>query len=208
MSIEPVTLAGNAVRLEPLSLDHVDALAAAASGPRDTYDWTWVPETVDETRAFIETALSELAAGRSIPFATVRLADNTVVGTTRFGSIEHWTWPDGSPHGGRAADSAEVGWTWLAASAQRSPVNTEAKYLMFRHGFETWGLHRLQLKTDERNMRSRNAIERVGARFEGILRAWQPGRDGALRNTAMFSITSEEWPAVKAALEAKLSAYG
>lgn len=208
MAIEPITLAGSAVRLEPLSLDHVDALAAAGAGSRDTYEWTWVPDGPDEARSFIETALAEFAAGRSLPFATIRLADNRVVGSTRFGNIEHWSWPDGSPHGGRTVDAAEVGWTWLAADAQRSPVNTEAKYLMFSHGFDTWGLHRLQLKTDERNWRSRNAIERVGARFEGILRAWQPGRDGAIRNTAMFSITADEWPSAKAALEAKLNAYG
>lgn len=208
MSVEPVTLEGRAVRLVPISLDHVDGLAAAAAGERDTYGWTWVPDGVDEARSFVETALAELAAGRALPFTTIRVADGAIVGSTRFGSIEHWTWPEGNPNGGRIVDLTEVGWTWLAASAQRSPVNTEAKYLMFRHAFETWRVHRLQLKTDERNWRSRNAIERVGAKFEGILRGWQPGRDGVVRNTAMFSITADEWPAAKAALESKLTAYG
>ena len=198
------TLQGRHVRLEPLTLEHAPALAAAGSGPRDTYGFTFVPDGLAATEAFIVTALGEQEAGKSMPFATVRLADNLVVGTTRFGNIEHWVWPEGNPQQ-RVVDSCEVGWTWLAADAQRSAINTEAKYLMFSHAFDGWHTHRLQLKTDERNWRSRNAIERVGAKFEGILRAVQPASDGIVRSTAYFSITAEEWPAVKAALEAKLT---
>lgn len=204
MAVPPVTLAGQHVRLEPLTLEHVPALAAAASGPRDTYAFTFVPESVETAGQYVRAALADQDAGRALPFVTVRASDGLVVGTTRFGNIEHWTWPDGSPHA-RAVDACEVGWTWLAAEAQRTAINTEQKLLMFSHAFETWGVHRLQLRTDERNWRSRNAIERVGAKFEGILRANQPASDGLVRSTAYFSITAEDWPAAKAALAARLT---
>jgi RimJ/RimL family protein N-acetyltransferase len=205
MRLAPATLQGRHVRLEPLTIGHAHALAAAGAGPRETYAFTFVPHGLAETEAYIGTALAEQDAGKSMPFATIRVADNCLVGTTRFGNIEHWPWADGSPHQ-RIVDSCEIGWTWLAADAQRSAINTEAKYLMFSHAFESWNTHRLQLKTDERNWRSRNAIERVGAKFEGILRSVQPASDGNVRSTAFFSITAEEWPAVKAALEVKLAA--
>lgn len=203
MSLEPVILTGQHVLLEPLTLDHAPALAAACSGPRDTYAFTFVPDGLESTEQFIRELLLEQALDRVMAFATIRLADGEVVGTTRFLNIEHWSWPEGSGNA-RLVDSCEVGGTWLAANAQRTAINTEQKYLMFTHAFETWGVHRLQLRTDERNWRSRNAIERVGAKFEGVLRSDRPASDGTIRSTASFSIVAEEWPETKEALEARL----
>ncbi len=205
MALEAVTLTGQHVRLEPLSMDHAEGLAAAAAGPRDSYAFTFVPEGLEATGQYIQAALLDMAGGKALPFAAVRVADERVIGTTRFGNIEHYPWPEGSPHQ-RAVDACEVGWTWLAAEAQRTAINTEQKLLMFTYAFEKWGVHRLQLRTDERNWRSRNAIERVGAKFEGVLRSNQPASDGLVRSTAYFSIVAEEWPATKTALEARLVA--
>ena len=204
VTLEPVTLSGEHVRLVPLAMSHAGELAEAASGPRDTYAFTFVPDGHAETEQFIRSALDEQAAGRALPFVALRTSDGRVVGTTRFGNIEHWPWSDESAHR-RAVEACEVGWTWLAAEAQRTAINTEQKFLMFSHAFETWKVHRLQLRTDERNWRSRNAIERVGAKFEGVLRANQPSSDGLVRSTAYFSITADEWPSAKAALAARLA---
>ena len=137
-----------------------------------------------------------------MPFATVRVADGRVVGSTRFLNLRSW----GRPGSSGGPDVAEVGATWLAASVQRSAVNTEAKLLQLTHAFDGWRVERLELKTDARNQRSRAAIERLGAQFEGVLRAYQPAADhpGA-RDTAMYSILRAEWPGVRAVLEARLA---
>jgi N-acetyltransferase len=205
--VVPVALEGRWVRLEPLTAEHAPALLQAASGPRDTYGLTLVPGTVAETAAYIETALGEQAARRSLPFATVDRATGRVVGSTRFLNIEYWAWPEGSAHqrGVERPDVAEIGATWLAASAQRTAINTEAKLLMLTHAFEGWRVHRVSLMTDARNRRSRDAILRLGARFDGVLRAARPASDGAIRDTAAFSILEAEWPAVRAGLEARLT---
>jgi RimJ/RimL family protein N-acetyltransferase len=204
--VRPVVLEGRHVRLEPLGLGHVDGLLAAASGPRETYGFTLVPGTRAEMQAWVETALKDQAAGRALPFATVHRAAGRVVGSTRFGNIEFWSWPVGNPHqrGEDRPDVAEIGWTWLAADAQRTPVNTEAKLLMLGHAFEGWGVHRVSLMTDARNQRSRQAILRLGARFDGVLRAQRAAADGEIRDTAAFSILETEWPAVKRHLEDRL----
>ena len=206
-AVTPVTLEGRFVRLEPLTLDHVPALAAAASGPRDTYVWTGVPEGEAATAAYVEAALHEQAAGRALPFATVLRESGTVVGTTRFGNIEYWAWPPNNPNqrGVELPDAIEIGWTWLSASTQRTNVNTEAKLLMLRHAFETLRVHRVRLMTDRRNERSRRAIERVGGKLDGILRAHTPGTDGSIRDSAVYSIVEAEWPVVAAALEHRLA---
>lgn len=205
--VTPVVLEGCWVRLEPLTAEHAPALLQAASGPRDTYGLTLVPATAAETEAYIGTALGEQAARRSLPFATVDRATGRVVGSTRFLNIEFWTWPQGNAHqrGVERPDVVEIGATWLAASAQRTPINTEAKLLMLTHAFERWHVHRVSLMTDARNQRSRNAILRLGARFDGVLRAARPASDGAIRDTAAFSILEAEWPAVRAGLEARLT---
>jgi RimJ/RimL family protein N-acetyltransferase len=205
-AVVPVVLEGQYVRLEPLSLHHAPGLLAAASGPRDTYGFTPVPATLDEVRERIESALEDQRALRALPFATIDRVAARVVGTTRFGNIEFWSWEPGNPHqrGAHLPDVVEIGWTWLAAGAQRTGINTEAKLLMLTHAFETWRVHRVSLMTDARNERSRNAILRIGARFDGVLRGARPASDGTIRDTAAFSILEREWPAVKAGLLARL----
>jgi RimJ/RimL family protein N-acetyltransferase len=157
-------------------------------------------------RRYVAAALEDQAAGRALPFATVARAARRVVGSTRFGNVEFWAWPGASPHqrGARLPDVVEIGWTWLAPDAQRTGVNTEAKLLMLTHAFEVWRVHRVSLNTDARNTRSREAILRLGARFDGVLRAARVAADGAIRDTAAYSIVEAEWPEVKARLAARL----
>ena len=204
--LEPVVLEGRYVRLEPLGLAHVPALLEAARGPRDTYGFTTVPDTEAAMTAYVEEALRMHAEGRALPFATVDRKAGRVVGSTRFGNVEFWAWPAGNPHqrGVHLPDVVEIGWTWLAADTQRSGINTEAKLVMLTHAFETWRVHRVSLMTDARNMRSRNAILRIGAKFDGVIRAQRIAVDGIIRDTAAFSILESEWPEVKAALQARL----
>jgi N-acetyltransferase len=205
--VEPVVLDGRHVRLEPLTPAHAPGLAEAATGPRETYGFTLVPGDLAEARAYVESALADQAAGRALPFATVTLADGRVVGSTRFGNIEFWPWPAQSPQARRdgTPDAVEIGWTWLAANAQRTAINTEAKLLMLTHAFETWHVHAVKLNTDARNARSRAAIERIGARLDGVLRAHRPATDGGIRDTAAFSLLAAEWPAACAWLQARLT---
>lgn len=194
------------MRLEPLAATHVGPLLAAASGPRATYAFTAVPATAAEMERYVESALADQAAGRALPFATVDPGADRVIGSTRFGNIEHWPWAPGSPHrrGGHLPDVVEIGWTWLAADAQRTPANTEAKLLMLAHAFETWRVHRVSLMTDARNERSRSAILRLGARFDGVIRAQRVASDGGIRDTAAYSILEAEWPEVKQNLQHRL----
>jgi len=205
--LQPFTLAGKHVRLEPLTLAHASALAAAAtSGSRETYAFTLVPEDEASATAYIGEALKLHAAGKVLPFATVDAASGRVVGSTRYLNVEFWSWPAGSPfqRGEQLPDVVEIGATWLAPSAQRTPINTEAKLLMLTQAFEGWRVHRVSLVTDARNERSRNAILRLGAKFDGVIRAARVAFDGGIRDTAAYSILESEWPAVKAGLQAKL----
>jgi len=202
--LAPITLAGKHVKLVPLTPHHVPALVAAAAGDRSSYAWTFVPDGSEAMALYVREALALRDSGLALPFATIDAATATVIGSTRYGNIEHWPWPEGNPNH-RHVDAVEIGWTWLSAAAQRSPVNTEAKYLMMAHAFDTWAVHRLVLQTDERNDRSRRAIERIGARPEGILRANRASSIGDVRNTAVYSVVASEWPLVKAAIEARMS---
>jgi len=205
--LDPIVLEGRHVRLEPLSRAHVAALAAAGtSGPRDTYAFTWVPGSDAEAAAYVEEALKLHAAGKALPFATIDAKTGRVVGSTRYLNVEFWAWPPGNPlqRGEALPDVVEIGATWLAPAAQRTAINTEAKLLMLTHAFESWRVHRVSLLTDARNMRSRNAIERLGARLDGVIRAARVAADGGIRDTAVFSIVEREWPAVKAELQKKL----
>ena len=194
MNIAPVTLEGTRVRMEPLALErHFEGLCAIGLDP-DLWRWTLnAVATREELRAYLETALREQSEGRSVPFATIDRASATVAGCTRFGSID------------RANRRVEIGWTWIGRPFQRSHVNTEAKYLMITHAFETWGCRRVELKTHVQNERSRNAMLRIGCTFEGVLRRYQTSDSGVTRDTAMFSIVGREWPEVKARLEAMMS---
>jgi RimJ/RimL family protein N-acetyltransferase len=200
---EIVTLSGGHVRLEPLDLAFVDELVEAAAEDRSTYTFTPVPADADAMARYIANLLDRRERGIALPFVTRRLADARIVGCTRFDNIEYWDWDGGDDQ----PDVAEIGGTWLAASAQRTIVNTEAKLLQLGHAFERWHVQRLFLKTDARNERSRAAIERIGARFEGVLRNQSAAIDHpGPRDSAFFSITPEEWPAVRAELETRVGA--
>lgn len=207
MKLEAVTLEGKLVRLEFLSLEHAPALLEAASLERDTYALTLVPDSPEGMRGYVQTALDGFSRDTMLPFATLDARTNRVVGSTRFLNIEFWPWPagaalartDGTP------DVAEIGSTWLAQDVQRSGINTEAKLLMLELAFTVWKVRAVRLKTDARNARSRNAILRLGARFDGILRAHMPASDGAVRDSAYYSILSSEWADVKLRLEGFLS---
>jgi RimJ/RimL family protein N-acetyltransferase len=205
-----VTLPGRFVRLEPLAREHGPALAAAAAVDRSTFAYTWVPDGEDGAAAYVDDALAEEATGNHLPFAVVRLDGprrDEVVGSTRFIDTAPWRWAPAYPERQRTGvpDTVEIGHTWLGASAQRTAVNTEAKLLLLTHAFETWGVYRVRLKTDARNDRSRAAITRLGAQFDGVLRAHQPGADGTVRDTATFSIVADEWPTVRAGLQRRLA---
>jgi N-acetyltransferase len=203
LPVGPVTLADDTVALQPLSMDHAAGLMEAVSSRRETYTLTRVPASPEAMHAYVELALAEQARGVSIPFATCDARSGRIVGCTRFMNIERWTWPSpGSPlqRSAEAADAVEIGSTWLSHDAQRTAVNTHAKLLMLTHAFEGWEVRRVTLKTDARNVRSRTAIERLGARLDGALREHMPAFDGGVRDTAFYSILAAEWPQVKTRL--------
>jgi len=194
------------VRLEPLRLTQVAALVAAAAEDPSLYDWSTIPQgTADMTR-YVESALEACAAGAALPFSTARVADDVVIGSSRFFDIERWPWPATHPAARRAGpDGCEIGYTWLAASAIRTAANTEAKLLMLGHAFEVWGVRRVCFHTDVRNERSRAALARLGAQFEGVLRAHRLGSDLTARDSARFSIIAAEWPGVRQRLRERLA---
>ncbi|MEU7468383.1 GNAT family protein [Streptomyces sp. NPDC044984] len=200
--LEGPVLKGTSVRLEPLEHRHAADLALAAEEDRDTYAYTWVPGA-DEVGAYIDAQLARAATGRLAPYAQISLATGRAVGATAYWEPRSWLGED-------RLDAIEVGFTWLARSAQGTGVNAESKLLLFGHAFEEWGVARVDLKTDARNTRSRTAIERTGARFEGVLRnwsrSWAPGEEGRLRDSAIYSITAEEWPEVRRRLEQRVAA--
>ena len=198
MSSESLVLSGAHIRLEPLEHRHTAGLVAAAGGDPSLYRWSPVPQTREEAEKYIDTALAWQAAGTAVPFAIVRLADDRVIGSTRFWNIERWAWPQGHPsHGRPRPDACEIGYTWYAPSAIRTAANTESKFLMLRHAFENWQVLRVCLHTDVRNERSRAALARIGAKFEGVLRAHRMAADFIPRDSARFSIIASEWPRVK-----------
>ena len=190
----PVVLEGRHVRLEPLERRHLPGLVAAARDPA-TFQYFLTPPLGEESEMtkWLDQILKGQTAGTDVGWATLRTSDNRVVGATTYLDIR------------RVNRGLEIGNTWITPEAQRTAVNTETKFLQLRHAFEDLGAWRVQLKTDERNTRSCAAIERLGAKFEGILRQYQARYDGYVRNTARFSLTAAERPAVKAGLEAKLA---
>ena len=193
MVIEPVTLQGQYVRLEPLKVEHFEALWAIG---QDADLWQWTPyhiATPDRMHAYIKAALDGQELGTALPFVTVWQATNQIVGSTRFGNI------DAPNH------RVEIGWTWIDRRWQRTPVNTEAKLLMLQHAFETWHCIRVELKTDALNVKSRAAIARLGAKEEGTFRHHMITESGRLRDSVYFSIIGEEWPAIKARLQELLA---
>jgi N-acetyltransferase len=200
-----LVLKGEQVTLRPLQESDAEALAAATAESREHYRWSPVPNGVEAMRAYIRNTLTLRQRGQRYPFCTVW--NGRPVGVTSFLEYQPWSWPAGhSQQRTNAPDAAEIGGTWLAYSAQHTRCNTEAKFLMLSHAFDVWHVHRISLRTDERNARSRRAIERLGAKFEGVRRAERPGEDGSIRSSAFYSIIADEWPTVSAQLREKLSA--
>jgi len=200
------TLTGTHVRLEPLSMKHLDGLAAAAGADAELYRWTIVPQGRDATARYIETQLAARDAGTAVPFATIRRADGTVIGATRFMEMERWKWPPDHPRHGRIVpDALEIGGTWLTRDAIRTAANTEAKLLMLTHAFEVWHVLRVCLHTDARNQRSQAAIVRIGGKFEGVLRAHRLTGEFQPRDSCRYSIVAAEWPEVKQKLVKNLT---
>ena len=206
VGIEDPVLSGTHVRLEPLDHRHVDGLAAAAAVDRSLYQWSPIPQGKVEAASYVDTAIAWRDAGTAVPFAIVRVQDGAVIGSTRFFNLERWAWPQGhSRHGRSVPDACEIGYTWLALSAIRTAANTEAKLLMLTHAFETWQVLRVCFHTDARNQRSRAALERIGGKFEGILRAHRMAADYIPRDSMRFSIVAAEWPDVKQRLSRLLN---
>lgn len=189
---------GRLVRLEPLAHRHAADLAVAAEEDRSSYEFTWVPRAA-EVHDYIDAQLARAKSGSMAPYAQVAMSSGKAVGATAFWNPRFWP--------GRSELCAiEIGFTWLARSAQGTGINREAKLSLFRHAFEQWKVARVDLKTDARNLRSRAAIAALGARFEGVLRnwsqSWAAGEEGHLRDSAIFSIIAPEWPQCRRRLEA------
>jgi len=190
--VKPVTLTGDIVRLEPLSLGHLDDLARVAF-EGDLWRWTVAqPTDVDALQAWLETALATAATGAEVPFATIDLSTGRAVGSTRFMSIvpEH--------------KRLEIGWTWVGLAHQRSGANREAKLLQMTHAFETLGANRVEFKTDSLNEKANPGLLGIGATYEGIFRNHMVMPGGRLRHSTYYSVIKDEWPAVKEQLRARI----
>ena len=193
MKIEPVTLEGEFVRLEPMRVDHLPALVKVGM---DESLWKWTANVVNneaDIERYVRAALADQMLGRSLPFVTLEKESGKVIGSTRFGNID------------TANRKAEIGWTWINPEWQRTAINTEAKLLMLTHAFEVWKCIRVELKTDANNKRSRKAIARIGAREEGTLRNHMITETGRFRDSVYFSIIESEWESVKTKLASKLA---
>ena len=202
MSVAAPTLTGTHVQLEQLSIDFAEELTAAGNQDRSSYGWTPVPPTVEGMQRYIAGLLAEQQARTAVPFVQRRISDGALVGCTRYLRLEWWA-------AGDLPAEVEIGGTWLTASAQRTPINTEAKYLLLGNAFDNWNVHRVSICTDARNTQSRTAILRIGASFEGILRShrgsYAAGEENTVaRDSAMYSVIRSEWPAVKQGLELRL----
>ncbi|HET7031100.1 MAG TPA: GNAT family N-acetyltransferase [Candidatus Limnocylindrales bacterium] len=192
-TVEPVTLEGRIVRLEPLALEHVPGLAEVGLDP---LIWRWTiarPVSEADIRVWAEAALANRTAGTEMPFVTIDRATGRPIGSSRYMNI--------------ALDHhrLEIGWTWVAPPWQRTGANREAKLLQLRHAFEVLGCRRVEFKTDSRNEASRNALLGIGAQFEGIFRNHMVMPEGPMRHSAWYSVIDEEWPAVRDRLGASLA---
>jgi N-acetyltransferase len=190
--VTPVVLCGETIRLEPLSWSHLSALTEAGA---DEHLWEWTPvsaHTPELMREFVDDGLRQAERGAALPFTIVVAADARIVGSTRLGNVD------------LANRRAEIGWTWVARPWQRTRVNTEAKYLLLHHAFETLGCIRVEFKADALNIQSRAAILRLGAKEEGVFRKHLITSTGRIRDTVWYSITDDDWPAVRDRLVARL----
>ncbi len=192
----PITLEGHGVRLEPLTAEHHDGLAAAAADGRLWELWFTSVPAPEETASYIAQALAGQAAGTMLPWAVRDLTTGTIVGSTRYHDIV------------APVDRVEIGWTWYGASWQRSHVNTACKLLLFEHAFESLGCAVVGLRTDNLNFASQRAIEALGARKDGVLRHHWARRDGSVRDTVMYSLLAAEWPVVRLHLTTRLARHG
>lgn len=210
MALHDLTLKGKLIRLEPLTLEHVGALAAASASDSSLddpsiYQWTIVPQGIEETTQYVNTALEWRDAGTAIPFVVIRNSDNAIIGSTRYWNIDRWPWcPGHERFGNPHPDAAEIGWTWYTRSAIRTGANTEGKFLMLQHAFEVWKALRISLHTDVRNLRSQASMERIGFKREGILRAHKLAADCIPRDSVRYSMIASEWPEAKQRLVARL----
>lgn len=198
--LRPTTLTGRHVVLAPLAREHVAGLVVAATEDRATYGLTWVPADREEMADYVERLLADHAAAKVLPFVQLDASDGRPVGCTRYLDLQWWSGRD-------LPDEVEIGGTWLAASAQRTALNTEAKRLLLGYAFDTLDVWRVAICTDAENVRSRAAIERIGGTFEGVLRNHRAKYNTAIpqaRDTAVYSIVREEWPTVRDALDARL----
>ena len=192
----PVTLTGRVVRLEPLSLEHLDGLADIGLDP-ELWRWIGFPvRTRDDLRDYIEEGLRDRAAGRAMPFATIELASRRPIGSTRFGNVD------------LANRRVEIGWTWVGRPWQRSAVNSETKLLLLEHAFDHLHCNRVEFKTDSLNEQSRNGLRGIGATEEGIFRNHMLTESGRLRHSVYYSIIADEWPAVREHLQRRLREGG
>jgi RimJ/RimL family protein N-acetyltransferase len=193
MNVQPVTLTGKIVRLEPLTASHIPDLARVGLEEKIWHFMRYGNvETVEQLSAWVRELLDLQAQGTDLPFAVINLANGRAIGSTRYLEIDHLN------------RSLEIGGTWYGLDYQGTLVNTECKYLLLKHAFEMLGCVRVWLKTDRRNLRSQHAIERMGAVREGVLRNHMILPDGYIRDSVMYSILPQEWPQVKLKLEARL----
>ncbi|MHB8379204.1 MAG: GNAT family N-acetyltransferase [Acidimicrobiales bacterium] len=203
-SYEIPTLVGEMVRLEPMAVAHAEGLVAAANEDRSTYLYTKIPRSSDEMAAYVSDLLCQWERGEAIPFVQIEAATGRVVGATRFMTMRREAMQV-------STFAVEIGGTWLSGSTQRSGVNADAKLLLLEYAFTTLKVARVELKTDARNDRSRAAILRLGATYEGVLRRYQPslvsGEEGLFRDTAMYSIIKDEWPGVLENLHWRMSRH-
>ncbi|APE34297.1 GNAT family N-acetyltransferase [Nocardia mangyaensis] len=211
----PVILDGRIVRLEPLAPHHVPGLVAAAAALGSPAGFTIVPHGDQEARTYVFQAEAAQLAGTALAFAIITVADDCVVGATRFTRLDYWqgplSWPLSAEPvtalpGGSIPDAVEIGNTWLTPAVRGGQVNLEAKLLLLSHAFDSWGVRRVSLRADARNQRSRAAIERLGAVSDGVRRAHSRGLDGAVRDTAFYSILHDEWPGVRLRILEQLAA--
>jgi N-acetyltransferase len=203
------TLEGRFVHLLPMVPEHLDGLMAAATADRSTFHYTPIPWDRSGMSAYVDRALAKRERGDQYPFVTWSVESRRIVGSTRFYDLTPWDWTDLFPGSESLQrrdrpDVASIGYTWLEPSAQRSPVNTEAKLLMMTHAFEQWDARAVRIQTDARNLRSRRAIERLGCALDGVIRADRPAADGGVRDTAVFSMLDREWPVHRQKLEDRL----
>lgn len=195
MGLQPTTLEGEFVRLEPLSMNHAERLSTVGLDPELWRFSTTILSTPEDMKLYIETALKWQSEGHALPFAQIEQSTNTVVGSTRYAAID------------RTHRRLEIGWTWVARPWQRTAINTEAKYLLLKHAFETLKCIRAEFKTDSVNERSRKALSRIGAKEEGILRNHMITYSGRIRHSVYYSILDSEWNGVKTRLEEFLHSH-